>query len=309
MRPCRTIAIAVAMTFAVLLVGLSQDALDERPHNPVPEFAAPLTAEQFEAGNEFLENLDWMFQSLVEGVLVIEEPDAMAEIDPSELDDAIESSFEEFRPSVKAQLLFLKKTGNLSEEQFQTISECGEYKVKETLRTYIVGALQTQLRDPNFNPEADMPQIIQKTLLDFMKSQLSADQSQLYDSELTARAAHRKRVTVLNVVARLDADLLLLPEQREQFTQLIESEWQDSWGQSLGALMPDANFIPALPDDKVSAILKDYQRAVWQGQNYNREAADWDDDPLDLLQEDEEFEADDMNPEEGEAEKPLAIRD
>ena len=297
------------MTFAVLLVGLSQDALDERPHNPVPEFAAPLTAEQFEAGNEFLENLDWMFQSLVEGVLVIEEPDAMAEIDPSELDDAIESSFEEFRPRVKAQLLFLKKTGNLSEEQFQTISECGEYKVKETLRACVLEALQAQTFDSN--REAEVRLMIQKTFLDFVKSQLSADQSQRYDSELTARAAHRKRVTVLNVVARLDADLLLLPEQREQFTQLIESEWQDSWGQSLGALMPDANFIPALPDDKVLAILKDDQQAVWKTTHYNRESTGWDDDPLGLLQEDEELDAgpDEMKPEESGAAKPLANRD
>ena len=127
MPHCRTIAIAVAMTLGLLFVEPFEKPMLAQFAGPVPDYAAPLTAEQFEAGNEFIDNFGGMFLSLVEGILVIEEPDAMVESDSSELDDAIESSFEEFRPRVKAQLLFLKKIGNLSEEQFQTVSECGEY--------------------------------------------------------------------------------------------------------------------------------------------------------------------------------------
>ncbi|MCX7419769.1 MAG: hypothetical protein NT013_09565 [Planctomycetia bacterium] len=306
----RAIAIVAAMTLGVLLVCLYQETLHAQLSTPVPEFAAPLTAEQFEVGNEFLDDFGWIFWSLAEGFLVIEEPGAMVEIDPSELDEAIESNFDAFRPRVKAQLLFLRKTGNLSEEQLQTISECGEYMVRETLRKHVIDSLQAPLRELDTNSEAALPQIIQKTLVDFVKSQINADQFQQYDAELKARTAHRKRVTILNVVARLDAELLLLPEQREQFSKLIESEWQDSWGQSMGALMPDANFIPALPDDKVLAILKDYQQAVWKTKTYNRESSGWDDDPLGFLEVDEELDAepDDMNSEKDEA-KPLANRD
>ena len=75
--------------------------------------------------------------------------------------------------------------------------------------------------------------------------------------------------------------------------------------------MPDANFIPALPDDKVLAILKDDQQAVWKTTNYNRESTGWGDDPLGLLQEDEELDAepDEMKPEKSEAAKPLVNRD
>jgi hypothetical protein len=315
MRRCRAIAIIVATTLGVLLAGLHPETLFAQFPAPVPDFAAPLTPEQFAAGNEFLDELGGMFWSLANGILVIEEPEEMVGVDQSELNEMVEGHFQELRPRIKAQLLFLKKTGNLSDEQFQTISECGEYEAKEALRKHLADVERSQ-RGDRHGDDVDLfeatplPQVIQKALAEFVITQISADQLRQSEAECTLRGAHRKRVTILNVVARLDADLLLLPEQREQFSKLIEAEWRDSWGQSLSALMPDSNFIPALPDDKVLAILKDYQQAVWKAQHYNRESTGWDDDPLGLLQEDDEAEAepDEMKADEGEAE-PLANRD
>ncbi len=322
MPRCRAIAIVVATTLGVLLAGLRQEALYAQNREPVPEFAAPLTAEQFAAGNEFLDALGWMFWSLADGVLVINEPAEMVGADPSELCEMIEGHFAELRPQIKAQLLFLKKTGNLTDEQFQTISDCGEYEVKEALRKYLAKEMEPEIirhddgviemHDDGNVDLTTLPELVRGVLREVATAQISADQLRQYDAELTTRTAHRKRVTILNVVARLDEDLLLLPEQREQFTKLMESEWQDSWGQSLAALMPDANFIPALPDDKVLAILKDYQHAVWKTKNYNRGSAGWDDDPLGLLQEDEEAgdaDVEEMEPDEDKAAKPLANRD
>lgn len=313
MSRCRAIAIVVATTLGVLLAGLRQETLFAQIDEPVPEFvpdfAAGLTPEQFAAGNEFIDNVGWMFWSLAEGILVIEEPEEMVELDQSELDEVFDSDFEQIRAKIKAQMLFLKKSGNLSDEQFQSISECGEYTVKEAVRAFAIESL----RSNNYDAQraVDARQNIQKTLLDFVRSQLSEEQARLYEIELAARNAHRKRVTILNVVARLDADLLLAPEQRVQFTKLMESEWHDSWGESLSALMPDSNFVPALPDDKVLAILKDYQQAVWKTKDYNREWNGWDDDPLGLLQDDGELDADpdEMKPEESNTEKPLANRE
>ncbi len=322
----RAIAIVIVTSLGVLLSGLRHDnllaQLPEQIPESVPDFAAGLTPEQFAAGNEFLDDFGWMFWSLAEGILVIEEPEEMAEVDQSELDQNIESAFEEIRLRIKAQMLFLHKTANLTDEQFQAISECGEHEVTEALRKNFLRTMQPVFEKQVVDERGELilisltaastslPVLIHETLVTFAKSQITDSQLQQYEIELTARQAHRKRVTILNVVARLDADLLLLPEQRDQFTKLIESEWEDSWGQSLSALMPDANFIPALPDDKVLAILKDYQQAVWKTKNYNRESSGWDDDPLGFLEVDEELDAehDDMNSEKDEA-KPLANRD
>lgn len=327
MPRCRAIAIVIATSLGVLLSGLRHDNLHaqfpEQIPESVPDFAAGLTPEQFASGNEFLDDFGWMFWSLAEGILVIEEPEEMAEVDQSELDQNIESAFEEIRPRIKAQMLFLRKTANLTDEQFQVISECGEHEVTMALRRYFLRTMQPVFENQVVDERGEvclisvtaasmsLPVLIHETLVTFAKSQITDSQLQQYEIELAARQAHRKRVTILNVVARLDADLLLLPEQRVQFTKLMESEWQDSWGESLSALMPDTDFVPALPDANVLAILKDYQQAIWKTKNYNREWNEWDDDPIGLLHEDEEMDVDmdEMKPEEDDAAKPLANRE
>ncbi len=316
----RTIAIVFAMAFGVLADGRSQDEVpDARPNGPVPEFAAPLTAEQFEAGNQFLDVLGWMFWSLSDGILIVEEPMEFTEDDLNELDEMIEATFEEYQPRIKSQLLFLKKTGNLSDEQFEAIRDCSQFELKSVCRKHFLKARQSamaevaeNITDSDSGGTESLPLVIQRFFVDFVRSQIGFDQMKSYETELAARNAHRKRVTILNLVARLDADLLLMPDQREQFTKLIDSEWKDEWAQSMSALMPDANFMPALPDGKVLAILKDDQREVWKTRQYSRDSVEWESDPIDWLSDDEDAEnaePDEKQRDNGEMAKPVAIRD
>ena len=82
---------------------------------------------------------------------------------------------------------------------------------------------------------------------------------------MARRDASRKQLAVRNLVARLDHDLILSPDQREKVAESLRSHWDDSWGQSLEMFMYDYQFLPPIPDQHVAPFLNDSQKKVWRG--------------------------------------------
>jgi hypothetical protein len=131
--------------------------------------------------------------------------------------------------------------------------------------------------------------------------QLTPSQWTAFVAERQARAAQRKRVTILNLVTRLDSDLRLSPGQREQLSRLFETHWNEAWGHSLPALSNEEKFMPPLPQDEVIAILSETQWLVWSERDYVAENGGWENDPLGALADlDEAVAADDEDTEPGE---------
>ena len=88
--------------------------------------------------------------------------------------------------------------------------------------------------DPAQRAANDPRRLIEEGLVQALKSQLPAEQAARYQEELTKRAASRKRLALRNLVARLDHDLVLSPDQRDKISESLAAHWDDSWGQSLG---------------------------------------------------------------------------
>ena len=79
------------------------------------------------------------------------------------------------------------------------------------------------------------------------------------------RKEDRKLVTIQNLVARLDEELILTGEQRQKLTDSLAKHWQEAWEQSLEMFQYNTNGIPNVPDQNVIPFLNKTQISVWHG--------------------------------------------
>lgn len=276
--------IAGALTVLIWMVALSAVRADDLRatdlDHPAPQRPASFTPEQRELANEFLEALGW------EMWMTLEEFGVVADFaDPEEAVNAemeLEASLDEFRGMLKPELMFLRKACELSEPEFQPISQSAEARLREVTRRFIEEQQSDsdEQTEPNAEPRS-LPQRIQDVVAQVAECQLSVEQWQRYSDEFRKRSQHRKRVAILNLVARLDHDLRLSPSQRDQFAKLFEENWNAVWGESLGLLTNDANFMPMLPEEAVARILSPAQRAAMTELPYDQNTGPWGDGPVD----------------------------
>jgi hypothetical protein len=69
---------------------------------------------------------------------------------------------------------------------------------------------------------------------------------------------------LLNLVAKVDRVLILTAEQRDQLTEVLQTNWNDAWNQ-LQMLMYGEQYFPLMPDAKILPLLTATQKAVWRG--------------------------------------------
>ncbi len=196
---------------------------------------------------------------------------AEEEVDPN-IAQFIQQYQQQFQQLVKGELFFVRTICRPTKEQYQRIAATGDQAVKETVKAFaetqkkmmrgmMVAGQQSTFPDPR--------KIIGEALAKSVKANLSAEQAARYQDELDKRAANRKRVALLNVVARLDQDLVLTAQQREKLATALEAKWDDSWGQ-LELFQYGDQFQPNIPDNLVIPVLTETQQGVWRGANRNR---------------------------------------
>jgi len=110
----------------------------------------------------------------------------------------------------------------------------------------------------------DLRKLITDQLAKSLRPTLSTEQTALYLKELDQRAKARKRVALMNLLAKLDKALVLTPQQRAKLGEMLENNWNDSWGQMQWLMLGGQHF-PPLPDDKILPVLNPTQKAVWRG--------------------------------------------
>ena len=177
--------------------------------------------------------------------------------------DAMVQQFEQqfapqFRQLYRTELHFVRLVCQPTKQQFENISADGEPALKETIKKFAMsmrGAAMVQ-SDPR-TPIAD-------ALAKSVRATLSAEQAARYQAELDHRAVARKRVALLNLVANIDKILLLSPEQREQLSEILEKNWNESWNQTQMLMYMGQSF-PQMPDVRILAILTETQKSVWRG--------------------------------------------
>jgi hypothetical protein len=109
-------------------------------------------------------------------------------------------------------------------------------------------------------PRRVMEEVLGKSLTGI----LSSEQLVRYQGEVAKRDASSKQVALDNLVAKLDADLVLTANQREKISESLSSHWNDFWSQSLQMLQNLEHFFPAIPDELVVPFLTENQKRSWQ---------------------------------------------
>ena len=178
-------------------------------------------------------------------------------------DGQVQQMMMQIRPVLRAEFHIIRVACRPTPEQRKAIAQAAEQTLRDVTKNYVesmrrpMTAAQRAANDPR--------RMIEEGLLQAIKPQLPAEQVARYQEELTKRAAGRKRLALRNLVARLDHDLVLSPEQRDKLSESLSANWDDAWGQSLEMYLYDNNFFPQISDQYVVPFLNESQKKVWKG--------------------------------------------
>jgi hypothetical protein len=173
---------------------------------------------------------------------------------------------DQFKLLLRGELLFVRVVCHPSKDEYARIAAVGDEALGQSVREY-AEAQSAAMRGDGRNEWPKLPdprQLIAGRLYRATVEILSNSQAETYKQELDKRAAHRKYVTILNLVAMLDRKLVLTAEQREKLVVSLTDQWNESWSQSLEILTLGDQYFPILPDNYVLPILNDFQRSVWR---------------------------------------------
>ncbi len=182
--------------------------------------------------------------------------------------DPLEQQFlQQFRQLSKAELNFVRAVCQPNAEQSKKIKAAGDVGLKTAVKKFaeVQKKMQQGVRAGQEPQWPDPRKLISDALLKSVKETLSADQAKRYEAELEKRTAARKRAALLNLVAKLDKDLVLTADQRGKLTDVLDSNWKDAWGQQLEVFMYGDSYMPVLPDAQVTPVLTEKQKLIWTG--------------------------------------------
>jgi hypothetical protein len=181
----------------------------------------------------------------------------------------------QFQPILTTQLQFIRRIAQPTPEQYQSIKAAGQAALQATVNEYV--NIQIKARETRDHYESrrrsewpDVRKLISDALAEAVQKSLSAEQLKRFQIELRQRAANRKRVTILMVVAKIDKDLSLSAEQRDKLTAVINSNWQEKWDRPLELMEHGEYYFPLLPDERVLPLLSDAQKQIWNRRNKTR---------------------------------------
>jgi hypothetical protein len=177
-------------------------------------------------------------------------------------DAQIQQYTQQFRPILRAEYHVLRIACGLTPEQRKVMGRAAEQVLHDAARQH----METMRRPMTAAQRAalDSRRLIQEGLAAAVKAQLPPEQAARYQAELARRNAGRNQLNVRNLVARLDRELILGPEQRNQLIQSLSSHWDDAWGQSPETFLYDNNMLPLIPDTYVVPYLSETQKRIWK---------------------------------------------
>lgn len=172
----------------------------------------------------------------------------------------------QFKGLLKAELFFLNQTCGVTPEQRAKLKTQGEVVLKEVVTKFV--ELQKKMNQGGFDWNSPAPEPrkhIQDSLLNEAKSILSPEQVARYENELARRQEARKRTSVANVVARIDDELILTPEQRVQLTEALTANWKTAETQQMEIFLYGEHYFPNIPEQLVTPALNQKQKDIWKG--------------------------------------------
>jgi hypothetical protein len=175
------------------------------------------------------------------------------------------------RPSVRAELIFVRKVCALNIEQLRRINQDAETALKDAATKFAEAQQQPHLRNDVRAANRAIARnsygtnALQQELALVMKKNLTPEQFARYEAEVEKRNANRRQSALHYLVDAMDRDMYLSDQQRDKLTESLSSHWDDSWCTSLEYMLYGNQFYPTGIDAYVIPILDDTQQRVWQG--------------------------------------------
>lgn len=242
-----------------------------------PEAKAKQAAETIEALGKVFE----VFGAALGGRAMIAEDFAIEAVEvgevllaaPAEAGDAaggdpLEQQFlQQFRQLSKTELNFVRVVCQPDKEQDKKLKAASAAALKMAVKKFaeIQKKLQQGMRAGEQPEWPDPRKLMSDVLLKSIKETMSEEAAKRYEAELEKRAAARKRAALLNLVAKLDKELVLTADQRGKLTEAINSNWKDSWCQQLETFMYGDAYMPVVPDAQILPVLSEKQKQIWNG--------------------------------------------
>ena len=183
---------------------------------------------------------------------------------------------QQFAPQVQlvlnTELHFVRKVCQPTAKQYESLKQSGDRAAKSTVKK--IAQVQKQMQQ-GVRPgqQFDWPDprgVIAEILVKEVAMLMSAERAEQYQFELTKRTEARKRVALLNLVSKIDRDLLLTTEQRTKLSESLTTNWKSTWAQQLEVFVYGDQFAPILPDDQVLPFLNEKQKTIWKSAPKNQ---------------------------------------
>jgi hypothetical protein len=190
---------------------------------------------------------------------------AMAAEVEANVDNLMQQFLPQFRQLLKIELVLMNRICRPDKEQGKRLQQAGDKSLKEAAKSFAEAQkkmMQGQWRHDSVQP--DPRKIIREGLLKAAQQHLPPEQATRYQGELEKRKAHLKHVTIQNLVAKLDENLVLTAEQREKLTESLSRAWRDEWERMLGMFMNGNQYLPNVADGAVTAVLNETQKQLWR---------------------------------------------
>lgn len=157
----------------------------------------------------------------------------------------------QLRTMLARELRFLRGVCQPTPEQDAHLSAAGE-AAQQTALKQLARHHRDRQRNRQFLKRPDPQRTIVDALKQSARTTLTAEQFAAYQDELQERAAARQRAVAAAMVARIDEELLLSPEQRAQLAETLAANWQANWEHAP----------PPVPEALLQPLLTPAQRSV-----------------------------------------------
>ena len=174
----------------------------------------------------------------------------------------------QYRPLLQSELHFVRVLCQPTPAEYKTIKAAGEVGLNNLVKQCATTQRQMEQGRMGGRQATEFPEpraAIANAIVASVHRTLPAEKGARYQQELTKRAAARKRALILSIVAQLDKDLVLTPEQREKMIEVLNKHIADTSVKQLEVLFYGPEYLPPLPNQAITPLLTPKQLETWNG--------------------------------------------
>lgn len=172
----------------------------------------------------------------------------------------------QFEPLLRVELSFANRVCKLSDDQRRKViaksnkwlTKFSKDHAKQGGQLMINGGWLGGRHQP-----VDARESVQKGVAEVIGEELPKEQAELYAEECKRRAEFTQKVAIDNLVARIDKELVLSPEQREKIAASLTEHRDKSWAPQPEMFMHGMNMWPNVPDQWIRPHLTATQQLAW----------------------------------------------